>query len=171
MTNFPPVDITTRPEHYTRDLEQEQTLNAWRDALTGSLCETFQVSGSVSDNVGLHYGGARYNDGCDRIITSVTVQCLNSGSGGVTRFDVRKGVPGPMDTDKSIFSHQEFRPALSSSAGDFGVGRTTTFIAASASWLRGEQLSCPVLAAAGAAGLSAQTGVAVRVWWKPSGSY
>ena len=171
MTDFKAINITTSPEHYTRDLEQEQSLNAWRDALTGSMCETFFASGTLSDNIGLTIGGSRYNDGCDKIITAVTYQIVNSGSGGVSRVDVRKAVPGAMGTDKSIFSHQEFRPAVSASAGDYAVNRATTFVAASASWLRGEQLVVVGLAAAGAAGLSAQTYPTVRVWWKPSGSY
>jgi len=166
--SFENVNLSGVPPHYTKDLESERVLNGWKDALSGSLCETFSISGSVTDNVGLYLDGARYNDGCTRTITGVTIQCVNSGSGGVTRVDVRKSVPGPMLTDKSIFSHQEFRPALSSSAGDFGVGRTTTVIAASASWARGEQVAVSVLASAGAAGYSAQTGLTVRIWWKPA---
>lgn len=171
MPNFERLDLTSYPPHPTKDAESERVLNGWRDALTGSLCETFQISGSISDNIGLYIGGPRYNDGCDKIITSVTVQCLNSGSGGVTRIDVRKTNGSSLSADKSIFSNAVFKAILSSSAGDFGVGRTTTFVAASASWLRGETIACPVEAAAGAAGVSAQTGVTVRVWWKPSGSF
>jgi hypothetical protein len=172
MAQFDRVDLTTYPNHYTKDLETERVVGEWRDAITGSMCETFIMSGAMSDMIGQYIGGVRYNDGNDKIITAVTIQCVNSGSGGVSRVDIRKAAAATaMGTDKSIFSHQEFRPALSASAGDFGVGRSTTFVAASASWARGQQLACVVLAGAGAAGLSAQSNVAVRVWWKPSGSY
>ncbi len=171
MANFRRIDLTSAPDHYSKDLQTENDLNDIRDSLTGSMCTRFVMSGAVGDNIGLFLGAPDYNDGCDRIITAVTVQCVKSGSGGVTRLDVRKGVPGPMLTDKSIFAHQEFRPALSSSAGDFGLGRTTTVVAASASWARGQQVAVHVLAAAGASGLDGQTGLCATVWWKPSGSY
>lgn len=172
MANFERIDLTTFPPHYTKNLETERILNEIRDSLTGSFCERFPLSGAISDNVALNMGGPRYNDGCDKIITAVTFQVTNSGSGGVSRVDIRKGAAGAaMGTDKSIFSHQEFRPAVSSSAGNYAVNRTTTFVEASASWSRGQQLEVVVLAAAGAAGLSGQTNPVVSVWWKPSGSY
>lgn len=167
------------PPHPTRDLEEDRVSNANAntiDAFMGHMSASFSSllcmsSGSASDNlddggvIGVAYSPT------NRIIREVVCWAHKSGSGGVSRIDVdiQQGVGGNFS---SIFSNNAFKPALSSSLGNFGLARGTTFVSGSNMvWPAGTLIRANLETAAGAAGLSGQKGVTVDIRWVPSGSY
>lgn len=174
-----PLNSAGVPPHPTRDLEEDRVSNVNCDivdafvghvsaSLSSLLCMS---SGSASDN--LDDGGvigAAYTP-TNRIIREIVCWAHKSGSGGVSRIDVdiQQGVGGNFS---SIFTNNAFKPALSSSLGNFGLARASTFVSGSNMvWPAGTLIRANLETAAGAAGLSGQKGVTVDVRWVPSGSY
>lgn len=123
---------------------------------------TISPAGSVGKDIGAEY--TRTN----RVLQEVVAFATNSGSGGVTRIDVQVQDSG--GTFNSIFSNNAFKPALSSSLGNYGVAKSATFL--TSSWGAGKIIKASLDTAAGdATAANAQTGLTVMVFWKPSGSY
>jgi hypothetical protein len=166
------------PLSYADRVEDDRIINsnrdkvdAWAGKVTGSFCTVFYHSGVLSTHLGGHlgnssepYGGiavAREN----RVITEVQVMAAYSGSGGVSRFDVKKQAD-VSNVPSTIFSNNVFKPILSASDGAWVRKSTTTFIAGSSSWAK----DCALIVQAEAAATVASD-VAVVVWWKPSASY
>lgn len=171
-------DTTTYPPHYTQRTEADRVendnrdkLDAWAGKVTGSFCSVFYHSGALATHLGGHLGnGAEPYGGIEiarenRVITEVQVMAAYSGSGGVTRFDVKKQ-DAAGNTPYTIFSNNVYKPILSASHGAWTRRSTTTFIAGSSSWAKDCAL---IVQAEEAAGV--QSDVAVIVWWRPSASY
>ncbi len=184
MANTPVIDLETQniaqsPPHYTKDLEEDRVNNAnstkldvWAGEVSGSFSSLLCISsGSASDN--LDDGGiigVAYTP-FDRIIREVVCWAHKSGSGGVSRIDVDIQ-QGPNGNFSSIFSNNAFKPALSSSLGNFGLAKASTFVSGTNMvWPAGTLVRAHLETAAGAAGLSGQKGVSVDIRWVPSGSY
>lgn len=167
-------DITSTPWNYDQRLEHDRIENAskdkietWAGAVTGSFVTTFFVSGAISDRVGQCIG--REVVMAPRTLVRIYSTCENSGSGDVTSIDIRAG---GVTSDKSIFvNNAAARVNISSSTGDNPFVQSGTFATNSASLGALTVLTAYVLSAAGAAGVSAMTNVAVHLVWKPSGSY
>lgn len=184
MANTPVIDLededtVTHPPHYTTRVEEDRIVNAnadkldsWAGHCSASFATTLCMSsGSASDNMddGAIIGAA-YSP-TDRVIKEVICWAHKSGSGGVSRIDVdiQQGVAGNFS---SIFSNSAFKPALSSSLGNFGIARSSTFVSGSNTvWPAGTIIRANLETAAGAAGLSGQKGVTVEIRWTPSGTF
>ena len=107
--------------------------------------------------------GSAFNDGANRSISRVVAWAQQSGSGGVSRVDVQFG----LTTFASIFSNNTFKPAVSSSLGDFGQVSKTAFVSGSAQvWPAGTTLKAILDTVAGDATTGAQKGLVVQVIWK-----
>lgn len=177
VINLEDADLTSTPEHYTKRLEEERIENANADKidlfmghLSASFSTVFRISGSVSDRLD-HLGiiGAEYTP-VDRVIKNVVCWAHTSGSGGVTVVDIQ--VQGPAGNFVSIFSNLAYKPALSSSYGDFGLASGSVFISGSnMRWAAGKLMRAIVGPVAGATGLDGQKMFTVDVRWVPSGSY
>jgi hypothetical protein len=168
------------PRAYTARLDADTNLDAslskvdvFAGSLTGSLVSVFSLgSSSVSDFLASSTPvtgvmGAEYTR-VPMIFQEIVAFAAQSGSGGVTRIDVR--VPDSNGTFNSIFGNNAFKLALSSSAGNYGVARASTF--RTSSWSAYTVAQVVVETAAGAAGGgSGQYGLFVHVFAKPSGSY
>lgn len=170
------VDNDTRLNNAMIDIDQ------FAGHLTASLCETFYVSGSLSSHLGAgsslvageFYGGLRHNGGATRHIVKVVAYVRQSGSGGVTLIDVRKGTGGlAMLTDKSLFSNAVFKCILSASDGAMTARETSTFAPSSQSWAPGQFIGVVLNSVQGSAAnaLNDATDLTVQVYWKPSASY
>ena len=188
MANTPVLnlEVVDFSEHgstsYANRVEDENVVNgnqskldAFSGLITGSQVTRFTIStGSVSDQLGDQgVVGAEFNRSSDRVILEVVAFAASSGSGGVTRVDVQiqQGTVMPANLS-SIFSNNAFKPAVSSSLGNFGPARSSTFVSGSDMvWRAGTVLAAVLDTAAGAPGPSGQKGLVVDVFWKPSGSY
>lgn len=170
------VDLTSRPSHFTKDLESERTIKAFRDdvdrfagQITGSFASVAAPSGSASDMLGDGGVIGSFYAREDRVIKEVVAWAATSGSGGVTRVDV--AVQGPAGDFVSIFGNNALKPAVSSSLGNYGISQVATFISGSnMRWVKGKLMRVSLDTAAGAAGVSGQKGLTVSVIWDPSGS-
>jgi hypothetical protein len=146
--------------------------------VTGSAYFTAFIlnTGSAADlqtSVGAGFVGAEYNRSQDRIITEVVAWAQNSGSGGVSTVDVlvQQGQVFPANFG-SIFTNNALRPAVSSSLGNFGISKSSTFVSGSNMvWKAGTLLQAKLLTAAVGTGVNAQNGLTVQVYWKPSSSW
>lgn len=158
---------------YNNRLEEDRATNANRDKVdtwvgsaTASFVTAFYQSGTFAAKLGEFYGGLIYNDGGPKTITKVLAFQRNSGSGGVTRIDVRKkaGVPATTDT---LFSNNVFKCIVSASHGNLGVRSTSTFVAGSSSWAPGEFIGVVLETATD----GPASDLTIQVHWKPSASY
>lgn len=175
ILNLEEVNSAGVPAHYTRDLEDDRVENGnidkiddWAGSVSGAFCETFFVSGALASHVGEPYGGIRFNSGGPKTIVRVNAIQANSGSGGVTRVDVRKAPNGSFPAvSYSLFSNNVFKAILSASAGRYTAAQTTTFAAGSSSWDPGQTLTVwPDSVTDGPS-----SDLTVQVWWRPSASY
>jgi hypothetical protein len=169
------------PDRFEERVDQDRILNDLRDKLdlwagkvTGSFCSKFERSGSAASLLAdtAQIFGSEYARE-DRLVTEVVCFAARSGSGGVTRFDVQvQQVPGATNF-ASLFSNNVFKPALSSSLGNYGVAKASTFTSGTTSpWRKGTVLKVVLDTAAGEANmLDGQDGLVCQVFWKPSGSY
>lgn len=149
-----------------------EAVNEWAGDVTGSLSVLFVTSGSATEKLGAMAGelGSAYAR-VDHVIREVVCWAAASGSGGVSRVDVDVQ-QGPAGNFSSIFSDNAFKPALSSSLGNYGLARGATFVSGSnMRWPAGTLIRAQLETAAGAGGLSAQSGICVQVFYTPSGSY
>lgn len=176
VINLEPQNVLAVPPHPTRDLEMDRVdnanhdkLDAWAGQVSGSFETVFNMSsGSATENLSANiFLGAAYAP-TDRVIKEVVCWAHTSGSGGVTQIDVQVG----LTNFASIFTNTAFKPALSSSLGNFGLAKSSTFTSGSNTrWIAGTLIRAKLDTAAGAAGLSGQNGVTVCIRWVPSGSF
>lgn len=146
-----------------------EAVNEFAGLVTGSFSVLFETSGSAFDRVGQDLGSAYTRE--DFVIREVVAWAATSGSGGVSRIDVDVQ-QGPGGNFSSIYSNNAFKPALSSSLGNYGLARGNTFVSGSdMRWPAGTLIRAQLETAAGAAGLSGQNAVTVQVFYTPSGSY
>lgn len=179
-----PDTAAEQPMSYQGRLANDQALsgalvnlddNAAR--VSGSFYSLFSMSGAVIDVMGSDGGagvlGVEYTR-TPRIIQEVVAWAAASGSGVlVTRLDVQvQQGPAPANFS-SIYSNNAFKPAISSSLGNYGVSRTATFVSGAGAmpWPANTLLKVSVDAAHAGAGLNAQRHITCQVFWKPSGSY
>ena len=110
-------------------------IDAFAGKVTGSFQTHFAAPGSGSNAtvllnsiLPLGYLGSAFSP-IDRVITEVLAWAATSGSGGVTRVDVQvqQGSTQPANFS-SIFSNNAYKPALSSSLGNFYRVSATTFV-------------------------------------------
>ena len=149
-----------------------EAVNEFAGLVTGSFSLTFKTSGSSAGLLGQNAGviGAAYTRE-DNVIREVVAWAASSGSGGVTRIDVdiQQGVAGNFS---SIFSNSAFKPAVSSSLGNYGIARSASFVSGSDMvWRAGTLIRAQLETAAGVEAASAQSGLTVQVFYTPSGSY
>ena len=122
-----------------------------------------RLEGATSTQGAAGVIGSAFNDGANRSISRVVAWAQQSGSGGVSRVDVQFG----LTTFASIFSNNAFKPAVSSSLGDFGQVSKTAFVSGSAQvWPAGTTLKAILDTVAGDATTGAQKGLVVQVIWK-----
>lgn len=181
MANKPVLDLEvpdtagTQP-HYNNRLELDRVvgsamgdIDAWAGAVTGSFTSVFYCSGTIDTHLGGHLGQSAQPYGGvfwarePRVITEVKIVAAYSGSGGVTRVDV-KTQENTTVAPTTIFSNNIFKPILSASAGAWTQTNTKTF--ATSSWKKDCALVCTVDSAA-----NVMSDVAVIVCWRPSASY
>lgn len=164
----------------TKQLTNNQSIDDFAGRVTGSFETHLWSPGTGSNatillNSGLPAGylGSAYSP-IDRVITEVVAWAATSGSGGVTRLDVQiqQGAVQPANFS-SIFSNNAFKPALSSSLGNFYRISARTFISGTNMvWAASSSLKVILDTAAGdATGINGQHGINVVIRWKPSGSY
>jgi hypothetical protein len=176
-------DWQSQNENYyiERSLEDARNLSSLQqiDDFAGDVTASFStqvstalsganVSQIVTNSILGGYLGSAYA-AQDRVIKEVVAWAAKSGSGGVTRIDVQI----QNGSFASIFSNNAFKPAVSSSLGDYGASKSTTFVSGSNMvWRAGTMIKILADTAAGdATALNGQYGLNVAVFWKPSGSY
>lgn len=167
--NLEPANSAGEPYTYPNRVEDDRienanatSVDAFAGKLTSSFCSTFFVSGTSTANLGMDIG-AEYSP-INKVITEVLAFCPVSGSGGVTTIDVQRQQDGVGTAFVSIFSNAAFRPALSSSLGNYGIARSSTI--SGTLWPAGTILKASFTTAA-----TLQRDVTVVVTWKPSASY
>ncbi len=170
-------------ERADHDAKLDSTLAAidsWAGKVTASFETHFYSPQSGSNaNILLNsvlpagYLGSAFSP-INRVITEVIAWAATSGSGGVTRLDVQiqQGATQPANFS-SIFSNNAFKPALSSSLGNFYRVSCSTFVSgANMVWTASSSLKVILDTAAGdATGINGQHNINVVIKWKPSGSY
>jgi hypothetical protein len=168
VLNLTPMDIAAYPPHYTKDVSVESQLDlnhnkidAWAGKVTGSFVTMFEATGSASTFVGAGGGIGMSYAPVARIIKEVIAWNAHSGSGDVTRLDMQVSSSAGFT---SIFSNAIYKPILSQSYGDGGLGKTSTFL--SNVWPASSILKA--LVEAGAVG---NNKLYVAVVWAPSASY
>lgn len=183
MANTPVIDLEledtiTNPPHYTVNLERDRVdtangskIDTWAGHVSASFSTILEQSGSASDLLGNGaYIGAAYTP-VDRVIKEIVCWAHTSGSAGVSRIDV-KVQQGPAGNFSTIFSNNAFKPALSSSLGNFGLAKSSTFVSGSNMvWPAGTLIQAIFDTAAGTAGLNGQKNVTVDIRWVPSASF
>lgn len=173
-----PLDYSSRVNDDQQLSSSLAAIDTFAGNVTGSMGFTmFMLSGSVSDMLGdSGIIGSEYNRLCDRVIQEVIAWATTSGSGGVTTIDVlvQQGSVQPANFSTIYLGNNVYRPAVSSSLGNFGMSKTgaSNFVSGSNMvWKKGSLLQAKLLTVAGAAGVSGQKNLTVQIFWKPSGSY
>lgn len=148
-----------------------EKVNEWAGKVTGSFQTIFYSPGRVDDRLGNVASGTNgvpfgspviANE--DRVITEISAIAVGSGSGGVSRWDVKKQFPG-QSIPLSIFSNAAFKPQLSASAGSYVRTSTETFVSGGL-WAKNELLLARLEESA-----VLQSEATLIVKWKPSASY
>lgn len=168
VINLESQNTAATPMSYDNRLEEDRVDNANADKVgayigntTASFSTRFFVSGTVSNNLTTVL--ASYSP-INRILTEVVAFSAQSGSGGVTRFDVQRQEDGVGGAFRTVFSNNVYKPILSASAGTFTPVSTKTF--SGSLWPAGTLLKVLLDSAA-----VLQSDVTLEVFWRPSASY